>query len=104
MLSRTQVQTPRPPETLHKIRHLSRRPILRRMTGRYVLTIDRGTSGRRVAAFPLDGEYLDGEFDPVELVLSPGGGVEQRPDDWWGGIVACTHRLWDRLTIDRTEI
>ncbi len=74
------------------------------MTGPYVLTIDLGTSGPKVAVFTLDGDFLDGEFEPVELVLSANGGVEQVPDDWWAGIVACTHRVWDRLSIDRNEI
>ena len=53
---------------------------------RYVLTIDLGTSGPKVAVFTLDGDYLDGEFEPVELVLIGRGGVEQRPDDWWAAL------------------
>ena len=66
------------------------------MSPSLVLTIDLGTSGPKVALFTSAGEFIDGEFSPAELVLTPDGGVEQRPDDWWEGIVACCARLWDR--------
>jgi xylulokinase len=64
--------------------------------GETVLTIDLGTSGPKTAVFTLRGEYLDGEFEPVELRLSPGDGAEQRPQDWWAGIVAGVRRLRER--------
>jgi xylulokinase len=65
-------------------------------TSDYVLTIDLGTSGPKTAVFTLDGRYVDGEFEPVDLHLSPGGGAEQAPADWWGGIVAGARRLRER--------
>lgn len=64
--------------------------------GRYVLTIDLGTSGPKTAVFTLDGEYVDGEFEPVPLHLFPGGGAEQAPADWWDGVVAGVRRLRER--------
>src|SRR6478752_286189 len=67
------------------------------MPGGHVLTIDLGTSGPKVALFTLDGDYVDGEFTPVELVLVGDGGVEQRTDDWWSGITSACHRLRDRV-------
>jgi xylulokinase len=67
------------------------------MPGRHVLTIDLGTSGPKVALFTLDGDYVDGDFTPVELVLVGEGGVEQRVDDWWDGIVSATRRLRERV-------
>lgn len=62
----------------------------------YVLTIDLGTSGPKTAVFTLDGDYVDGEFEPVELLLGDGGAAEQRPADWWAGIVAGMRRLHER--------
>lgn len=62
----------------------------------HVLTIDLGTSGPKVAVFTTDGEYLDGEFEPVELLLGDHGAAEQRPGDWWSGIVAGLQRLRQR--------
>ncbi len=42
----------------------------------YVLAVDLGTSGPKVALFTPAGEYVDGEFEPVELQLSAGGGAQ----------------------------
>jgi xylulokinase len=59
----------------------------------HVLTIDLGTSGPKVALFTLEGDFVDGEFASVQLHHFAGGGVEQSPNDWWDGIVACSQRL-----------
>ena len=53
----------------------------------YVLTIDLGTSGPKVALFTFDGSFVDGDFSPVDLKVLPDGGAEQSPAAWWGGIV-----------------
>lgn len=42
------------------------------------------------------GELLDWEVDVAPLVLLPGGGAEQDPDDWWAAIVRATRRLLAR--------
>jgi xylulokinase len=65
----------------------------------HVLTIDLGTSGPKTAVFTLDGDYVDGEFEPVELLLSEDGGAEQRPADWWAGVVAGMQRLRERGSV-----
>lgn len=62
----------------------------------HVLAIDLGTSGPKVAILDREGAILGAEFEPVELLLLPGGGAEQRPDEWWRAIVAATRRLLDR--------
>jgi len=36
----------------------------------HVLTIDLGTSGPKVALFTIDGAFVDGDFTPVELLLT----------------------------------
>jgi xylulokinase len=60
---------------------------------RYVLAVDLGTSGAKVALVGLDGRVAAWEFEPVELIVLPGGGAEQRPDDWWRAVVVATRRL-----------
>jgi xylulokinase len=70
----------------------------------YIFTIDLGTSGPKVALFTPLGEFVDGEFEPVELLLSPGGGAEQRPADWWSGVVAGTRRLLVRASVRADDI
>jgi xylulokinase len=62
----------------------------------HILTVDLGTSGPKVALFSPAGEFVDGEFEPVDLQLSAGGGAQQRPADWWSGIVRATRRLLER--------
>ena len=74
------------------------------MTKRYVLTIDLGTSGPKVSLFTLDGDHLGGEFTAVDLVLIGDHGVEQRPDDWWAGIVSAAQRLWEQVDVDPSEV
>ncbi len=74
------------------------------MTTRYVLTIDLGTSGPKVSLFTLDGDHLGAQFTPVDLVLIGDDGVEQRPDDWWAGIVSAAQRLWDEVDVDPSQV
>jgi xylulokinase len=69
-----------------------------------VLTVDLGTSGPKVALFTPAGEFVDGEFEPVELQLIPGGGAQQRPGDWWSGIVTATRRLLGRSPLPVDDI
>jgi len=52
-------------------------------TDKYILAIDLGSSGPKVALVSTQGEIIASEFEPVETLFLPGGGVEQRPDDWW---------------------
>ncbi len=63
---------------------------------RYVLAVDLGTSGAKVALIGVDGRLAAWEFEPVDLIVLPGGGAEQRPDDWWRALVAATRRLLAR--------
>ena len=60
---------------------------------RYVLAVDLGTSGVKVALISLDGKAAGWESEPVALQVLPGGGAEQRPDDWWDGLVAAAGPL-----------
>lgn len=57
-----------------------------------ILAIDLGTSGPKVALVGSDGTLTGSDFEPVDLILSPGGGAEQDPDAWWEAIVTATRR------------
>jgi xylulokinase len=70
----------------------------------YVLTIDLGTAGPKVAIFTFDGSFVDGDFTPVELNVLPDGGVEQSPAAWWRGVVTASQRVMSRTTIPSDEI
>jgi xylulokinase len=60
---------------------------------RYVLAIDLGTSGPKVALVSDRGELVGDGFAPVDLHLLPGGGAEQDPDQWWDAIRTATRQV-----------
>jgi len=66
------------------------------MPGKYILAVDLGTSGAKVALIGVDGRVAAWESEPVTLRVLPGGGAEQAPDDWWRALVAATRRLLAR--------
>ena len=63
------------------------------LTDQYILAIDLGTSGPKVALVSAEGDVVDYEFEETPLFLFPNGGAEQNPDDWWQAIKKATHRL-----------
>jgi len=67
--------------------------------GEYVIAVDLGTSGPKVSLFDVDGEFVDSEFEPVPLLLFPGGGAEQRPEDWWSAVAKAARRLMAKETV-----
>ena len=71
---------------------------------RYVIGVDLGTGGPKVALATTDGTILGHEAEHVDLILLPGGGAEQDPDAWWGAIVAATRRLLARDLVPAEEI
>ena len=58
-----------------------------------VLAADLGTSGMKLALVGFDGQVVGWESEPVDLVILPGGGAEQVPQDWWDAFGACAARL-----------
>lgn len=56
---------------------------------RYVLGVDLGTSGPKVALADARGRLLAHAAAPVPLRLLPGGGAEQDPQEWWAAICAA---------------
>lgn len=60
---------------------------------RYVLAVDLGTSGPKVALVGTDGCLVGAEYEPTELLLTADGGVEQDPEGWWTAVVTATRRL-----------
>ena len=66
------------------------------MPGKYILAVDLGTSGAKVALIGIDGRVAAWESEPVALRVLAGGGAEQAPDDWWRALVAAARRLLAR--------
>ncbi len=63
------------------------------MAEQLILTLDFGTSGMKVAAVAFDGTVRGWEVEPVPLILTPDGGVEQSPDQSWAAFLAAAKRL-----------
>jgi xylulokinase len=70
----------------------------------FILSIDLGTSGAKVALISAHGEVLGWEAQEVPLVLTPDGGAEQSPEDWWEAILTASHRLLARELAPRSAI
>jgi xylulokinase len=63
------------------------------INNKYILAIDLGTSGPKVALASTQGEIVGYEFEPTRVILLPNGGAEQNPDDWWDAIKKAAARL-----------
>ena len=71
---------------------------------KYILAIDLGTSGPKVALFSIRGELIGSEFQEMKLILLPDGGAEQSPAEWWDAIGAAVKRLLANGLIPREDI
>jgi xylulokinase len=71
---------------------------------RYVLAIDLGTSGPKVALISTGGRVAGCEFAPTPVLYLPGGGAEQRPEDWWNAIKTATRRLLAHTPVSSQSI
>ncbi len=74
------------------------------MADKYILAIDLGTSGPKVALFSTQGELLGSEFEEVRLLLFDDGGAEQVPDEWWTAIDKAAKRLLARGLVPPEDI
>jgi xylulokinase len=71
---------------------------------KYILAIDLGTSGPKVALFSTGGELIGSEFEETRLLLSPGGGAEQSPGEWWDAMQKATKRLLAKGLVSNDDI
>lgn len=62
-----------------------------------ILALDHGTSGMKVALITISGEVLGWESEPVRLILTPDGGAEQDPNEWWAAFLSAAGRLIKRM-------
>lgn len=71
---------------------------------KFILAIDLGTSGPKVALFSTQGELVGSEFEETQLFLLPDGGAEQSLTEWWQAIQKATSRLLARGIVPSAEI
>jgi len=70
----------------------------------YILAIDHGTSGIKVALVTTFGQVEDFDYEPTPIHFFPGGGAEQNPDDWWQAFMTATKRLLGKNSISKKSI
>lgn len=61
-----------------------------------ILAVDLGTSGMKVALITVSGKVIGWESEPLCLIITPDGGAEQSPDEWWGAFLSAAGRLMKR--------
>jgi xylulokinase len=70
----------------------------------YLVALDLGTSGLKVAVTTPRGEIVGSAAEPYPLHLLGGGGVEQDPEDWWRAIVRGTRRVLGSAGVDPARV
>ncbi|MBN2159998.1 MAG: FGGY-family carbohydrate kinase [Spirochaetes bacterium] len=63
---------------------------------KYVLALDHGTSGCKVALVTIHGSVVDFDSEGTPISFLPGGGAEQDPADWWNAFLKSAKRLLKR--------
>lgn len=66
------------------------------MTEPTILAVDLGTSSMKVALITVKGVVLGWESEPIQLIVTPDGGAEQSPDEWWAAFLSAAGRLLAR--------
>ncbi len=61
-----------------------------------ILAIDLGTSGMKVALITVTGKVIGWEAEPLRLIITPEGGAEQSPEEWWQAFLSAAGRLMKR--------
>ena len=69
-----------------------------------ILAVDLGTSGVKVALIAVNGRVLGWENQPVPLIITPQGGAEQDPQDWWSAFMAAATRLIKNTKVDTHQV
>jgi len=52
----------------------------------------------------LAGKVLGWEAEPVRLLITPDGGSEQSPDEWWGAFLSAAGRLLEKVPDARQRV
>jgi len=74
------------------------------MTEPSILAVDLGTSGMKVALITVIGRVLGWELEPLRLILTPDGGAEQSPEEWWQAFLSAAGRLLKRESAVAAEV
>ena len=74
------------------------------MTDRYIVAIDLGTSGPKVAVVSPGGDPVGTARAHVDTIHLPDGGIEQDPDQVWRSVVEATRAALAASAVERGEV
>ncbi|HWE66285.1 MAG TPA: FGGY-family carbohydrate kinase [Acidimicrobiales bacterium] len=70
----------------------------------YVLAVDLGTGGPKVAVISATGRIAAHAFEKVGIALGTDGSAEQSPDEWWAAVVASAQRAMAESGVDPDQV
>ena len=70
----------------------------------FVVAVDLGTGGPKVAVVAASGAIVASAFEPVATRLLPGGGAEQDPAEWWTAVVRAARRAVADSAVDPSAV
>jgi len=70
----------------------------------FVLAVDLGTGGPKVAVVSSEGRIVASASEPVGLRFLPGGGAEQDPEAWWVAIVTAARRALQQSSVSPARV
>lgn len=71
---------------------------------RYVLAIDLGSGGCKVAIVADTGEVISSAGETVTTYILPDGGAEQDPEEWWNGVKKAAKKVIKESKISPEDI
>ncbi len=74
------------------------------MAERWILAVDLGNGGPKVAAVTLQGEVLATASRPVAVYVGLDGAATQDATEWWGCVVAAAREVIARANVDSNEL
>src|SRR5690606_166421 len=69
-----------------------------------ILAVDLGTSGMKVALITINGNVVDWEREVIKTIITPDGGAEQSPNEWWETFLSATGKLLKRTQLNKNLI
>jgi xylulokinase len=70
----------------------------------YVLAIDLGSGGHKVAIISDSGEVVTSAEENIATEMLPEGGAEQDPEAWWQGAISASKRVIGESKVSPDEI
>jgi xylulokinase len=70
----------------------------------YVLAVDLGTGGPKVAVIAASGRIVAHGFEPVGIQLGEDGSAEQLPQDWWDAVVVSARRALTQSRVSPEKV